>query len=124
MMDREFQRGFLKLYVLWSASQGETYGVRIMEEMRELGFKVSPGTLYPVLHSLLEEKDLALTERLVNGKIRKCYRATTRGKKEADEVIERLTRILRKVFKARGLSVESENPAEPNGSNREFRGTN
>jgi len=108
MMDREFQRGFLKLYVLWSASQGETYGVRIMEEMRELGFKVSPGTLYPVLHALLEERDLTVVDRLVNGKIRKCYRATAKGKREAEEVIERLSRLLRHVFKARRVPEKSD----------------
>ena len=123
-MDREFQRGFLKLYALWSASQGETYGVKIMDEMREMGFRVSPGTLYPVLHSLLEEKDLTVTDRLVNGKIRKCYRATAKGRKEAEEVIERLTRILRKVFKARGLPSDREKADEPNGIGRELRGTN
>jgi PadR family transcriptional regulator, regulatory protein PadR len=122
MMDREFQRGFLKLYVLWSASQAETYGVKIMDEMRELGFKISPGTLYPVLHSLLEEKDLTVTDRLVNGKIRKCYCATARGRREAEEVIERLTRILRKVFKARRLREDDEKNDEPNGVGREFRG--
>src|SRR5262245_4900151 len=97
MMDREFQRGFIKLYALWRASKGETYGVQIIEEMRKLGFKVSPGTLYPVLHTLLEEKDLKLTDRIVDGKVRKCYRATAKGKEEAEEVIERLSELLRKL---------------------------
>jgi DNA-binding PadR family transcriptional regulator len=97
MIDREFQRGFIKLYALWRASKGETYGVQIIEEMRKLGFKVSPGTLYPVLHTLLKEKDLALTDRVVNGKVRKCYRATAKGREEAEEVIERLSDLLRKL---------------------------
>jgi PadR family transcriptional regulator, regulatory protein PadR len=96
MIDREFHRGFIKLYALWRASNGETYGMQIIEEMRELGFKVSPGTLYPVLHTLLEERDLKLTERIVDGKVRKYYRATAKGKEEAEEVIERLTELLRR----------------------------
>jgi PadR family transcriptional regulator PadR len=96
MIDREFQRGFIKLYALWRASKEETYGVQIIEEMRKLGFKVSPGTLYPVLHTLLKEKDLSLTDRVANGKVRKCYRATTKGREEAKEVIERLSDLLRK----------------------------
>ena len=95
MIDREFQRGFIKLYALWRASKGETYGVQIIDEMRKLGFKVSPGTLYPVLHALLEEKDLTLTDRIVNGKVRKCYRATSKGREEAEEVVERLSRLLK-----------------------------
>ena len=99
MIDREFTRGFVKLYTLWRASRGEVYGMEIMAEMRELGFKVGPGTLYPTLHALLEEKDVTVANRLVNGKIRKCYRATAKGRKEAEEVIERLSFLLRKVFR-------------------------
>jgi DNA-binding PadR family transcriptional regulator len=96
LIDREFQRGFIKLYALWRSSKGETYGLQIIEEMRELGFKVSPGTLYPVLHALLIENDVTMSERIVNGKVRKCYRATAKGRKEAEEVIERLHDLLEK----------------------------
>lgn len=98
VIDREFTRGFVKLYALWRASQGETFGMQIMEEMRALGFKVSPGTLYPILHTLLDEKDIVQTPRTVNGKVRKCYKATAKGRKEAGEVIERLSFLLRNVF--------------------------
>lgn len=99
MIDREFLGGFIKLYALWRTSRGETYGVQIMDEMRALGFKVTPGTLYPILHTLLEERDVTVTNRLVKGKIRKYYRATAKGRKEAEEVIERLSFLLRKVFR-------------------------
>lgn len=96
MIDREFQRGFVKLYALWRASKGEAYGVKIIEDLRELGFKVSPGTLYPVLHTLLEERDVTLTERVVNGKVRKLYSATAKGREEAEEVVRRLSNLLKK----------------------------
>ena len=96
MIDREFTTGFIKLYALWRASKGETFGVQIMEEMRNLGFKVGPGSLYPTLHKLLEEKDVTVTNRLVNGKVRKCYRATAKGRKEAEEVVERLSSLLKR----------------------------
>ena len=60
---------------------------------------LSPGTLYPTLHTLLEERDLTVTDRLVNGKVRKYYRATAKGRREAKEVVERwkflLTNVLR-----------------------------
>lgn len=98
MIDREFMRGFAKLYTLWRASKGEVYGMEIMQEMRALGFNLSPGTLYPTLRALLEEKDVKVTNRIVNGKIRKCYRATAKGRKEVEEVIQRLSFLMRKVF--------------------------
>jgi len=97
MIDREFLRGFVKIYTLWRVSKSEVYGVKIIEEMRDLGFRVSPGTLYPILHTLLEEKDVTMTRQVVKGKVRKFYRATPKGRKEAKEVIERLSFLLRRI---------------------------
>ena len=99
MIDRDFMRGFVKLYTLWRASKGEVYGLEIIEEMRGLGFTLSPGTLYPTLHALLEERDVTVKNRIVNGKLRKVYRATRKGRKEAEEVIGRLSFLIRKVFR-------------------------
>jgi PadR family transcriptional regulator PadR len=98
MIDRDFMRGFVKLYTLWRASKGEVYGVQIMQEMRLLGFNLSPGTLYPALHALKAERDVTVSRRVVNGKIRKCYRATAKGRKELKEVRERLVVLMRKIF--------------------------
>ena len=99
MIDRDFMRGFVKLYTLWRASRGDVYGLEIMQEMRRLGFELSPGTLYPALHALLQEKDVRVTSRVVNGKVRKFYRATAEGRKELKEVVARLSFLIRKVFR-------------------------
>lgn len=99
MIDRDFLRGFAKLYTLWRAAKGEVYGMEILHEMREIGFNLSPGTLYPTLRGLLKEKDVTVKSRIVNGKVRKCYRATAKGRKEVEEVIERLSFLMRKVFR-------------------------
>lgn len=98
MIDQDFLRGFIKLYVLWRASKEDVYGLQIVEEMKELGFSLSPGTLYPALHALLRERDVTVRERVVNGKVRKCYRLTAKGRKELSEVKERLSVLMRKVF--------------------------
>lgn len=58
MIDREFLRGFTKLYALWRASKKEAYGMAILKEMREVGFDLSPGTLYPTLEKLRREGDI------------------------------------------------------------------
>ena len=98
MIDRDFMRGFVKLYTLWRASNGEVYGVQIMQEMRDLGFTLSPGTLYPALQALLRERDVTVSKRTVQGKVRKCYRATAKGRKELGEVTERLSVLMRRIF--------------------------
>ena len=46
----------------------------------------------------MAERDVTVSRRLVNGKIRKCYRATAKGRKELREVRERLVVLMRKIF--------------------------
>ncbi len=98
MMDREFIRGFVKLYSLWRASKDEVCGTQIFEEMRTLGFNLSAGTIYPTLHKLLRENDVTATSRVLNGRVRKYYRLTRKGRRELEEVQDRLRVVVRKVF--------------------------
>ena len=97
-LDRDFLRGFVKMYALWRTSKEDVYGVQILNEMKKLGFNLSPGTLYPTLRVLLEEKDVKLYEKVVNGKVLKFYRITAKGRKELDEVRERLKVLMRQIF--------------------------
>ena len=98
MIDRDFMRGFAKLYALWRASKGAVYGMEIIKEMKDLGFNLSPGTLYPTLHALLKERDVKSHKKVVNGKVRKFYRSTPKGRKELNEVRERLKVLMRQIF--------------------------
>lgn len=98
MIDREFLRGFTKLYALWRASKKEAYGMAILKEMREVGFDLSPGTLYPTLEKLRREGDITWRRRIVGGRIRKTYRLTPKGRRELKEIKERLRSIVRRVF--------------------------
>lgn len=68
MIDRDFLRGFIKLYAFSLAADGEVYGLKILEEMNQHGFSLSPGTLYPALHALLREQDVTVHQRMVEGK--------------------------------------------------------
>ena len=97
-LDRDFLRGFVKLYTLWRASKEDVYGVQILNEMAGLGFKLSPGTLYPTLAAFLKERDVKVYKKIVNGKVRKFYRLTPKGRRELDEVRERLKVLMRQVF--------------------------
>jgi len=99
MIDRDFVRGFIKLYALSLASDGEVYGLKILEEMNKRGFSLSPGTLYPALHALLREGDLTVRPRMAGGKIRKCYRLTRKGRRELAEIKRRLRTLVRVVFR-------------------------
>ncbi len=98
MIDRDFLRGFVKIYTLWRTGQEDISGVQIAEEMKQLGFELSPGTLYPALHALRAERDVTIREQIVEGKRRKCYRVTAKGQRELAELQGRLAVLMRKVF--------------------------
>lgn len=101
MIDREFLRGFTKLYALWRGSKTDAYGMAILKEMREVGFDLSPGTLYPTLEKLKREGDITWRTQVVAGRVRKTYRLTAKGRRELEEVKERLRPIVRRVFSPR-----------------------
>ena len=81
-MLRDFFLGFIKIHILHHASKEPVYGLWLIEELGRHGYKLSPGTLYPVLHKLEEERLLKSYTENVSGKIRKYYRTVTVGKVE------------------------------------------
>ena len=97
-MFQDFFLGFVKIHILYHASKAPIYGVEILEELARHGYRLSPGTLYPTLHALLKERDVTVSNETVKGKVRKCYRATAKGRKELSEVTERLSVLMRRIF--------------------------
>src|SRR5262245_8722240 len=73
--------GFVRVHVLYHASQEPVYGTWLIEELAEHGYKLSPGTLYPILHGLEEENLLSSYEEVISGKVRKYYAITPTGRK-------------------------------------------
>ena len=67
--------------MLHHAVEGPIFGLGMSEELARHGYRISPGTLYPLLHSLETRGYLkSRTER--SGKsFRKVYEATPRGRK-------------------------------------------
>jgi PadR family transcriptional regulator, regulatory protein PadR len=72
--------GFVKLHILHHAGEEPVYGLWLIEELAHHGYRLSPGTLYPILHSLEGEKLLSAQPRVVDGKIRKYYSLTATGR--------------------------------------------
>lgn len=49
---RHFWGGFVRLHILHHLVIEAIYGSELIEELGRHGDKLSPGTLYPILHSL------------------------------------------------------------------------
>jgi PadR family transcriptional regulator, regulatory protein PadR len=62
MDDRYLYAGLIRLHVLHHAVKEPVYGLAMIEELGRHGYKLSAGTLYPILHGLEERGYLSSTE--------------------------------------------------------------
>ncbi len=81
-LNRKIFKGLICLHILHHADESPVYGSWLLEELSTHGYKISPGTLYPMLHYMAKEGLLEHYEENVGGKIRKYYVTTEMGKKE------------------------------------------
>ena len=52
MEDPDLYSGLIRLHVLHHAARGPIYGLAIIEELARHGYRMSPGTMYPLLRGL------------------------------------------------------------------------
>jgi PadR family transcriptional regulator len=78
--DRYLYAGLIRLHVLHHAAKEPVYGLAMIEELGRHGYKLSAGTLYPILHGLEERGYLASSEERSGSVARRIYRATDAGK--------------------------------------------
>ena len=79
MNDRFLYAGLIRLHVLHHAVKEPVYGLAMIEELGRHGYKLSAGTLYPILHGLEERGYLTSTEERSGSVARRVYRATSLG---------------------------------------------
>jgi len=80
--DRDLYSGMIRLHILHHAvHEGSVFGLGMAEELARHGYRISPGTLYPILHGLEKKGYLRATERRDGRSRRFVYRATPLGRK-------------------------------------------
>jgi DNA-binding PadR family transcriptional regulator len=82
---RDLMSGFVRVHILHHADIEPIYGTGISAELESHGYKLSWGTLYPLLHNLYLEGLLAREDQVVNGKVRKYYTITKLGRQALRE---------------------------------------
>ena len=78
---RDLYAGLIRLHILHHAVEGPIFGLEMAEELARHGYRISLGTLYPLLHGLEQKGYLRSSEKRSGPTIRKVYRATPLGKK-------------------------------------------
>ena len=79
--DRDLYSGLIRLHVLHHAAEEPIFGLGMAEELARHGYRISPGTLYPLLDGL-EKKGYLRSYEQRNGKSRRrVFRATPQGRR-------------------------------------------
>jgi PadR family transcriptional regulator PadR len=99
---REFFLGFIKIHVLHHAAREPVYGLALIEELGRHGYRLGPGTLYPLLHGLEAAGYLSQEPRVVNGRVRKYYVATPLGLEALATARQRVRDLVEEVLEGRG----------------------
>lgn len=80
MEHRDLLAGFVRLHILHHAAEGEVYGRWMIEELGRHGYKLSAGTLYPMLHMMERRGYLVSSKQRIGRTFRRVYQATPHGR--------------------------------------------
>lgn len=98
MRANEFLSSFIKIHILHHAKIEEIYGSWMIQELREHGYEISPGAIYPIFKSL-EKKGLLKSREEREGKVRrKLYKITPMGSRELKEAKLKLKELMGEVL--------------------------
>jgi DNA-binding PadR family transcriptional regulator len=95
---RRFLGGFVRMHVLYHAAHEPVWGVAIMAELQRHGYRLTPGTLYPILHQLEAAGYLTARSAVVSGKRRRNYRITKSGRKLLRDARAKLRELVAEVL--------------------------
>jgi len=98
MQDREFYTGFIRLHILHHAAEEPIFGLWIIEELARHGYKLSPGTIYPLLHSMEKKGYLKSHCEVSSGRNRRFYQITSAGQKALDEAKGKVRELFGELF--------------------------
>ena len=98
MADQELYSGLIRLHLLYHASREPIFGLGMIRELRRHGYRIGPGTLYPLLHRMEAKGYLRSCEQMAAGKSRRCYTATTRGRRALDQAKARVRELFDEIF--------------------------
>ncbi len=86
-MDAQLKKGLLDVCVLSVLREGESYGYKIITDIAPY-IAISESTLYPILKRLESTGAVTTQSREFNGRLRKYYRITEKGRERIREFTE------------------------------------
>lgn len=78
--NQELYIGLVRLHVLHHAAEEPIFGLGMIRELGRHGYRLGPGTIYPLLHTLERRGWLRSEQRIVDRHQRRVYVATAEGR--------------------------------------------
>ncbi|RNJ48193.1 PadR family transcriptional regulator [Methylocystis hirsuta] len=98
---QEFLAGLIRLHILHHAVHGELYGQWLIEELQRHGYRISPGTLYPMLHALERKGYLKSSMQGVGRRARRVYHATKKGREALHVLKDKVRELFSELIEGR-----------------------
>ena len=89
VLDAQLKKGLLEVCVLAAIKTEESYGYKIISDVSPY-IEISESTLYPILKRLETTGMVTTRSKEHNGRLRKYYMITERGKRRINEFVEDL----------------------------------
>lgn len=93
MNHRFLYAGLIRLHVLHHAVEEPIYGLAMIEELARHGYRLSAGTLYPILHGLEAKGYLKSVRQRMGKTMRRVYRATPAGRRALHGAREKVAEL-------------------------------
>lgn len=111
---RELYYGLIRIHVLLHAAQEPIFGLEMMEELARHGYRIGPGTLYPLLHGMETAGLLKSAGENAHGRKRRVYRITAIGRRALNKASAKVDELHRE--------LHDENPTIERGRGRPNKG--
>jgi PadR family transcriptional regulator PadR len=91
--DRDLYSGMIRLHILHHAEQELIFGAGMAKELARHGYKISPGTLYPILHGLEKRSYLRSSKERSGKSVRRVYGITSSGRRALKKAKQRVREL-------------------------------
>lgn len=95
---RDVLLAFARVHILHHAAEERIFGAGMAEELAHHGYRLGPGTLYPILHRMHTDGLLSMDAEVIDGRKRKYYRITAKGRATLKGILPKLEELADEVL--------------------------
>ena len=95
---KDLYSGLIRIHVLHHACEDGVFGLGMIQELRRHGYRISPGSIYPLLHGMEAHGLVRSSLAWINGRRRKVYYGTRAGRRVLEEARKKVRELAEEVL--------------------------